>query len=184
MSSLCALCQPLSLSFVDADDDYDDLDVKPISQNCTPEAIAKEISVSSPRLVMLSISISMHNMLGYYMNFSSVVLFLCYATCCFIAAFLRIKSTMISDWLTSVGYCIRHEVYKTTDERGTIISLTWSMAAVGLHIPIVNGAVSSADYRILDIKRTRPVTTALVSSNLSGRVAEQSNDHTSLLCNQ
>jgi len=24
MSSLCALCQPLPLSFVDADDDYDD----------------------------------------------------------------------------------------------------------------------------------------------------------------
>jgi len=45
---------------------------------------------------MLSISISVHDMLGYYMNFSSVVLFLCYATCCFIAAFLRIKS-MIND---------------------------------------------------------------------------------------
>jgi len=42
-------------------------DVKPISQNCTPKAIAKkEISVSSPRVVMLSISISMHDMLGYY----------------------------------------------------------------------------------------------------------------------
>ena len=73
-------------------------DVKPISQNCTPEAIAKKISVSSPRVVMFSISISVHNMLGYYMNFSrtSVVLFLCYATCCFIAAFLHIKS-MIND---------------------------------------------------------------------------------------
>jgi len=41
-------------------------DVKPISQNCTPEAIAKKISVSSPIVVMLSISISVHNMLGYY----------------------------------------------------------------------------------------------------------------------
>ena len=44
------------------------------------------------------------------MNFSSVVLFLCYATCCFIAAFLRIKSMMINDRLTSLGYCIRREV--------------------------------------------------------------------------
>jgi len=42
-------------------------DVKPISQNRTPEAIAnKEISVISPRVVMLSISISVHDMLGCY----------------------------------------------------------------------------------------------------------------------
>ena len=61
MSSLCALCQPLPLSFVDADDDYD---VKLISQNCTHEAIAKKIAVGSPRVVMLSISISVHSMLN------------------------------------------------------------------------------------------------------------------------
>jgi len=42
-------------------------DIKPISQNCTPEAIAKkETSVSSPIVVMVSISISVHDMLGYY----------------------------------------------------------------------------------------------------------------------
>jgi len=39
-------------------------DVKPISQNCTHEAVAKKISVSSPRVVMLSISIRVHNMLN------------------------------------------------------------------------------------------------------------------------
>ena len=86
------------------------VDVKPISQNCTPEAIAKKISVSSPRVVMLSQYLHKH---AWYMNFNSVVLFLCYTTCRFIAAFLHIKLMMINNWLTSVGYCIRREVYKT-----------------------------------------------------------------------
>jgi len=45
-------------------------------------------------------------------------------------------------------------------ETQCIHSLTWSTAAVGLHIAIVNGAVSSADCWILDIKWTRPATTA------------------------
>jgi len=39
-------------------------DVKLISQNCTHEAIAKKIAVGSPRVVMLSISISVHSMLN------------------------------------------------------------------------------------------------------------------------
>jgi len=55
------------------------------------------------------------------------------------------------------------------------------MAAVGLHIPIVNGAVSSAEFSTSNGRGWRQ---RLVSSNLSGRVVEQSNDHTSLLRNQ
>jgi len=60
-------------------------------------------------------------------------------------------------------------------------ALYWSMAAVGLHIPTVNGAVSSAKFSTSNGRRRREW---LVSSNLSGRVADQSNDHTSLLRNQ
>jgi len=49
-------------------------DTKPISQSCTPEAIAKKISVSSPRVVMLSISITVS--LGVR-QLTSVALYTC-----------------------------------------------------------------------------------------------------------
>jgi len=59
--------------------------------------------------------------------------------------------------------------------------IPWSMAAVGLPVPTVNGAVSSDEFSTSNRPGGRQ---RLVSSNLSGREAEQSNDHTSLLRNQ
>jgi len=53
------LCHSLTLMMI-----MMTFDVKPIYQNCTSEAVGKKISVSSPRVVMLSISISVHNMLN------------------------------------------------------------------------------------------------------------------------
>jgi len=67
-------------------------DVKPISQNCTPIAIAKKGLNKYPKS-------------------------------------------------GNAQYLHKRVKCKTTDERGTIY-ITWSMAAVGLHIPIVNGALS------------------------------------------
>ena len=56
--------------------------------------------------------------------------------------------------------------------------IPWSTAAVGLSVPTLNGAVSSDEF---STSNRRGGQQRLVSSNLSGRKAEQSNDHTSLL---
>jgi len=76
-------------------------DVRPFPKLCTPRAITTEILKSSPKLVMLYISITVQDMLQITINFtyfSSLMFYFCfYATCCFIAAFLLIKSMIIND---------------------------------------------------------------------------------------
>jgi len=59
--------------------------------------------------------------------------------------------------------------------------IPWSTAVVGLSVSTVNGAVSSDEFSTSNRRGGRQ---RLVSSILSGREAEQSDDHTSLLRNQ
>ena len=52
--------------------------------------------------------------------------------------------------------------------------IPWSTAAVGLPVPTVNGAGSSDEFSTSNRRGGRQ---RLVSSNLSGREAEQNDDH-------